>query len=104
MTSVVVTQPIGSTSFSGATADLFEPDVLTVTSLDPDALLKPWQVFHGLAWIEATVYDAGGNVAFAFQNQRAQEAQANALARLRLEPAAFDAFTREQQKEMAHAD
>ena len=62
MTSVLVTCPIGSASFPRATADVFAPHVLTITSLETDAVLRTFGIDQ---WSSVIVIDdRTGKMAF----------------------------------------
>ena len=70
MTSVLVTCPVGSSSFARATADEFTPGVLTVTWLDPEPPFTPAREFGPKHWLEATVYDEDNNPVLWFVNTK----------------------------------
>lgn len=63
-------------SFPNATADLFEPDVLTISSLTDGEVIE---TFAPDRWRYAAVIGTGGHYAFSFQNKRLQASDAAAL-------------------------
>jgi hypothetical protein len=69
LTSVRVELPIGESTFALATADCFEPDVLTVSSTDPTREPELDTVFQPDKWICATVYSTGGFPLFYLRNE-----------------------------------
>lgn len=76
MSAVHIDQPQGSVSFPRATADMFEPDVLTVTWDDTG---EEARVFQSGTWDTCTVYDERGNPLFLIISH-AQQARAIAAA------------------------
>lgn len=54
-TYVLVTKPIGEATFSRCTADMFDRGVLTVTSIDDDAIIEE---LPAASWLRARVVNA----------------------------------------------
>lgn len=72
---VVERLPFGATAFQLCTADVFQPDELTVSYADPiyDEANGPARVFPPGTWAYATVKDANDNILFHFASKQAQD-------------------------------
>lgn len=69
VTSVRIVRPIGETTIARATADQFEPHVLTITAVEDDSVIETLQPDQ---WIECAVYHEGDDYPiFTFCNDRA---------------------------------
>lgn len=65
MTSVTVEKAnIGTCTFARCNADCFEPDVLTITSVDTDAIVRE---FRPGTWLSVSVYDEHGHLQFSWE-------------------------------------
>lgn len=67
-------------SASGATADQFEPGVLTITAVETGAVLDTFQPHQ---WKRATVYNDRDYPEFTFQNDRAWQGHVESRERRR---------------------
>lgn len=59
MSYVIVQCPVGSVTFPGADADVFERDTLTISYQDAGMAEQfgDWQVFAPGSWLDATAFD-----------------------------------------------
>lgn len=72
---VLVECPIGECSFALCTADVFDPNTLTITVIEDGLELR---TFAPGTWVNASVYDSRGNLLFAlYAGQPAESRKAS---------------------------